>query len=125
MKAGEIQHFESQEGEKPFYVSHLPSSDFLGVSKGIKQVLWERGLWKEGMTKDGGHEHDKELSMIYVLGNQKDFADVVPSLKLLVEGRHRGVCLMLPKYHCELNPIELVWGRTKHWLRKVCTHWQV
>lgn len=33
-----------------------------------------------------------------------------------------GLALMLPKFHCEINPIELVWGRSKHWIRKHCKY---
>ena len=31
-------------------------------------------------------------------------------------------CLFLPKYHCELNPIERVWGRAKDHTRKSCKY---
>jgi hypothetical protein len=28
----------------------------------------------------------------------------------------------LPKFHCELNPIELCWGQSKAWVRKECDY---
>ncbi|CAM9225343.1 unnamed protein product [Choristocarpus tenellus] len=40
---------------------------------------------------------------------------------ILVE-RLGGHYLMLLKYHCELNPIEMVWGRTKHYVRSHCDY---
>ncbi|CAM9943500.1 unnamed protein product [Choristocarpus tenellus] len=33
-----------------------------------------------------------------------------------------GHCLMLLKNHCELNPIEMVWGRAKHYVRGHCDY---
>ncbi|CAM9185872.1 unnamed protein product [Choristocarpus tenellus] len=29
---------------------------------------------------------------------------------------------MLPKYHCELNLIEMVWGRAKHHVQAHCDY---
>ena len=29
---------------------------------------------------------------------------------------------MLLKFHCKINPIELVWGRSKAWVRKHCKY---
>ena len=44
--------------------------------------------------------------MVAVLGKQLDFKNVDPSLMVLVKG-YGGVAIVLPKFHCELNPIEL------------------
>jgi len=47
-----------------------------------------------------------------VLSLQPDFKNKKPLLQLVVEkAGHK--CLFLPKFHCELNPIEMVWGQTK------------
>lgn len=59
--------------------------------------------------------------MEHVFGEQKDLKEVSSSLVLLLQ-RHGVVCLMLPKYHCECNLIELVWGRAKDWTRKNCKY---
>ena len=32
------------------------------------------------------------------------------------------ICLFLPKYHCELNPIECVWCKAKKFTRAHCTY---
>ncbi|CAM9358883.1 unnamed protein product, partial [Choristocarpus tenellus] len=84
--------------------------------KGVRQILQESVFFIPRMTKDGGKDRNKSTSMAYVLGEQLDFKVVKPSLKVLVDclGGH---CLMLPKYQCELNPIEIVWGRVKLYVR--------
>jgi hypothetical protein len=47
-----------------------------------------------------------------VLSLQSDFVNEKPLLQLMIEkAGHK--CLFLPKFHCELNPIEMVWGQMK------------
>ena len=42
---------------------------------------------------------------------------------MIVDAGHK--CLFLPKFHCELNPIEYYWGWTKYYYRERCTgQWQ-
>ena len=48
-----------------------------------------------------------------VLSLQDDFVNEKPLLQHYLEGRGH-VCLFLPKFHCELNPIELLWGYAKY-----------
>ncbi|CAM9452654.1 unnamed protein product, partial [Discosporangium mesarthrocarpum] len=31
-------------------------------------------------------------------------------------------CLVLPKYHCELNPMEMVWRRSKCFVWRHCKY---
>ncbi|CAM9916816.1 unnamed protein product [Pylaiella littoralis] len=122
LKKGKVQHLTFQVGEVPFYA--MDAEDHIGKVKGLKQTLFERGLLVPGMTKTGakrGAEPNPELSMVAVLGAQLDFATVEPSLVLLVR-RCGGDAFMLPKFHCEINPIELVWGRSKHWVRQTCKY---
>ena len=122
IRKGEWQNLTFQPGDAPpFYALHMEAADYVGRVKGMKQILWERGLFKPGMTKDGGKVKDPTLSMEYVLGNQPDFKAVPSSLQVLVE-RLGGRSLMLPKYHCELNPIELMWGMSKFLVRRVCDY---
>lgn len=124
LPAGTIQHLVFRRGDDPpFHSPHLRPSEYIGKVKGMRQILWERGLLVKGMSKTGGSGEKQDLSksMEHVLGEKKDFKEVDSSLVLLME-RHGGGCLMLPKYHCECNPIELVWGRAKDWTRKNCTY---
>lgn len=47
-----------------------------------------------------------------VLSEQADFRSEKPLLQIVIEkAGHK--CYFLPKFHCELNPIEMVWGWAK------------
>jgi len=48
-----------------------------------------------------------------VLSLQDDFVNKKPLLQHYLEGCGH-VCLFLPKFHCELNPIEMLWGYAKY-----------
>ena len=49
-----------------------------------------------------------------VLSLQEDFANEKPMIQHYVES-HRHVCMSLPKFHCKLNLIEMVWGFMKYY----------
>ena len=120
IKKGEWQELTFQPGDgEPFFEPR--KENYVGMVKGMRQILWERGLFKVGMTKDGGKSKDPAMSMQHVLSEQPDFKAVPSSLEILVK-RLGGASLMLPKYHCELNPIELVWGLSKHLVRERCNY---
>lgn len=63
----------------------------------------------------GDGDGDNELSgdvyccMEKCLSNQDDFLNEKPLLQLVIEEAGH-ICLFLPKFHCELNPIEMYWG---------------
>lgn len=60
----------------------------------------------------GDLERSRDCCMRRVLSLQPDFLAEKPLLQLVIEqAGHK--CLFLPKFHCELNPIEMVWGQTK------------
>ena len=53
-----------------------------------------------------------DCCMQHVLSLQPDFQCEKPLLQLLIEkAGHK--CLFLLKFHCKLNPIEMVWGQAK------------
>lgn len=57
-------------------------------------------------------ERPGDCCMQRVLCLQEDFKNEKPLLQLIIEqAGHK--CLFLPKYHCELNPIEMVWAQMK------------
>jgi hypothetical protein len=89
----------------------------------------ERGL---GMVSDGkgGLVWDKRLNMkrekgqgppsaVVLLSEQPDFKSQLCALEELIISRGHLV-ERYPKYHCELNPTEKVWGYSKRVLRKIC-----
>jgi len=56
---------------------------------------------------------DKWCCMYKVMSLQDDFVNEKPQLQHDLEARGH-VCLFLPKFHCELNLIELVWSYAKY-----------
>ena len=78
-----------------------------GVPKGMKAVLEECGVNTEQMRAD---------DMRTVLSFHDDFFNEKTIVeKLITDKGHK--CLYLPKFHCELNPIERVWGQAKVYTR--------
>lgn len=48
-----------------------------------------------------------------VLLEQTDFLTEKPLLQIVIEAAGHK-CYFLPKFHCELNPIEMYWGWVKN-----------
>ena len=67
-----------------------------------------------GVSELNNHDgnHPTDCCMQQLLSLQDDFKNEKPLLQLIIEGAGH-TCLFLPKFHCELNPIELVWGQAK------------
>ena len=80
------------------------------TSKGLRQVLLERGLWDSSLSV-------KEARIL--LSKQKDFAE---QKEWLEETLLDAGCAVdfYPKYHCEFNYIEMFWGAAKAWSRAHC-----
>lgn len=110
--------------------------------KGIKNVLSERGEWKEGMnlicnacTDKKTEEQRIEMEEAgcfggrtrkyccarYVMKNQPDFLAQREWLREVVEDAECKI-MYYPKYHCELNYIEMVWAYIKQYARRHCTY---
>ena len=51
--------------------------------------------------------------MSRVLSLQSDFKSEKPLIQKYIEERGHK-CIFLPKFHCELNPIKMVWGYAKY-----------
>jgi hypothetical protein len=85
-----------------------------GAPKGIKQVLLERQLWGTGMKLPEARA---------ILSNQPDFLAQKSMLEEYVVEQGSGhVVLFLPKFHCELNFIEMYWGALKYYCRHNCDY---
>eukprot|EP00732_Lithocolla_globosa_P002572 Lithocolla_globosa_v1_NODE_1727_length_2377_cov_16.907407.p2 type:complete len:243 gc:universal NODE_1727_length_2377_cov_16.907407:1199-471(-) len=93
---------------------------YIGKPKGKKQILWERGLWVEGMKGPvKGKPLDPALNMDEVLRSCRDFREEKSALQALVEGRGH-ILIMSPKCSPELAGvgIEYVWGKSKQVFRR-------
>ncbi|KAF7371742.1 hypothetical protein MVEN_00030700 [Mycena venus] len=92
-----------------------------GVQKGLKTVLEERGFNVKGMKakcKPVCPFESENCCMARLLSQQDDFVNQVSLLeKLITEAGHE--CMFLPKFHCELNPIEMYWGWCKYRYREI------
>ena len=113
-KSGDTQHLVFQDGdEPPFYDPN--AVNFVGKPKGAKQIAYERSLWRPGMVlKD---ETDTSRSIFHALNKCSDFHIFIKSiLQELIEGLGH-CCDFLPKFHCELSPIERVWAKSKKYVR--------
>jgi transposase len=83
-----------------------------GEMRPMKSLLEERGLYQPDMDK---------AAMAAVLAAQHDFIEQRTLVEELLVDLGHG-CLFLPKCHCEMNPIELVWSAAKRYCRKHCKY---
>ena len=82
-----------------------------GTAKGMKAVLEEIGINTNNMVAD---------DMRLVLGHHYDFQNQKTIVEKYLIGEGFRV-VFIPKFHCELNPIERVWGQAKVFTRKYTT----
>jgi hypothetical protein len=80
------------------------------VPKGLQQVLEERGFNVTHMRAKCQPVcpfENYDCCMARLLSHQDDFANQTSELEqVIIDAGH--LCLFLPKFHCELNPIEMV-----------------
>ena len=116
------QHMTFKRGDRPpWYEPRLAKAKYIGQPKGVKQILWERGLWNEKLSLDGGKDKIKSQSARHLLSIQPDFMAQKSQLEELV--LERGFSIdMTPKYHCELVALERRWGRSKWYCRCHCKY---
>ena len=94
---------------------------FSGLPKGLKVVLTERGLWKDGMRL---RCNDKCLGSTMccarnTIDHEHDFMEQKCMLEELIVAAGQMI-IFYPKFHCELNFIESFWGADKVYVRKNC-----
>jgi len=81
-----------------------------GEAKGLKQTLEERGFNTQGMRAKCSpvcHIENTNCCMARLLSRQDDFRLQESLLEQKIKARGH-MCVFLPKFHCELNPIEMV-----------------
>jgi hypothetical protein len=119
--------------QEMFYLDDSDPDNIVAVPKGIKMILKERNLWPRGRFnlscklvadhKDDGSCCARKLMSIQpdFLENNTKLADCAETfsnsrddLEVLID--------FLPKFHCELNPIELCWSESKRHVRKECDY---
>ena len=84
----------------------------IGVAKGMKKVLQERGINTESLNGE---------QMRIILANHDDFRSEKPKvIRFLVTRGHTA--LFLPKFHPEINPIERVWAQSKRYTKAYCKY---
>ena len=91
--------------------------------KGMKQVLVEWGLWnnKLNMQCKACPDDGTACCAKHILELQPDFKGQKSLVQEVIEVAGH-LCIILPKFHCELNFIEYFWGAVKRWLRKHCDY---
>ena len=85
----------------------------IGVPKGLRVILQERGVDTTNMNADQMRE---------VLKQHPDFRDEKCRIERLLVEEHNHIAYFLPKYHCELNPIERVWAQAKRYSKAYCKY---
>jgi len=81
-----------------------------GKPKGLKSVLEERGFDLTGLRSKCSPVcpfESQGCCMARLLSQQDDFRNQLSMLEQLIHDAGHE-CLFLPKFHCELNPIEMV-----------------
>jgi hypothetical protein len=81
-----------------------------GRPRGLQSVLAERGFDTKNMRAKCSPVcpmENESCCMARLMSKQEDFINQPSQLEtLIIESGH--LCLFLPKFHCELNPIEMV-----------------
>jgi hypothetical protein len=123
-------HQQVQIEQEMVYPADHPT--FASLPKGMLAVVEERGLLpverskllqkcKQCKLKEVRHSSITDCCLDRILSLESDFSNEKSALRDLVENRGH-MCLFLPKFHCELNPIELAWGASKASCRQDCDY---
>lgn len=98
-----------------------PNGDVVIMPKGINRILTERGLMKKFSLKCTGECTSVECCARSLLSNQPDFKAQKTWLEeIVVEAGH--LMILIPKFHCELAFIEMVWCEMKRQARELCDY---
>jgi len=99
-----------------------------GKPKGMKQVLTDRGLWRNGLQKTCAMCRNDDIDPARVdccaeriLELQPDFAAQGSMLEEIAKEEGQFI-IFYPKFHCEFNFIEMYWGASKRYTRQHCDY---
>src|SRR3984957_13435585 len=81
-----------------------------GEPKGMKQILKERSLWRNGLLLICKNKKNQDPK----LDGKCDPEETIEAAGHL--------CIFLPKFQCELNFIEFFWGAVKKYLQEHCDY---
>ena len=88
-------------------------SETPSIAKGIKAVMKERGIWQEKLRGKCSKKHTSDSCCnARILEMQPDFMEQKSSVQEVIEAAGH-LCIVLLKFHCELNFIEFFWGAVK------------
>ncbi|KAF9504799.1 hypothetical protein BS47DRAFT_1374361 [Hydnum rufescens UP504] len=87
-----------------------------GAARGLQTVLEEHGIDTKGICAKCSPIcpfKNERCCLAHIFSKQHDVINQVSMLEELITkvGHH---CIFLPKFHCELNPIEMYWGYSKY-----------
>ena len=85
----------------------------IGIPKGLRVILEERGVDTQGMNGDQMRE---------ILGGHEDFRNEKSLIERFLTEEKKHIVYFLPKFHPELNPIERVWAQSKKYTRAHCKY---
>ena len=124
-------------------VHEQPMVNENGEQLGVRSLLTQRGLFeadllltcdictkgKKATKAERLGKHPKCCNS-YILSQQPDFLAATESTWLAetgaklknAEGQRYVYVHFFPKFHCECNPIELIWAYIKHYFREHCKY---
>jgi hypothetical protein len=91
------------------------------VAKGIKAILTEHGLYTDHLRGKYKKCTSDSCCSKRILELQPDFRQQKSLVQEVIEAAGH-LCILLPKFHCELNFIEFLWGAIKKYLRDNCDY---
>jgi hypothetical protein len=121
----ELQRMCTSNGIETEVTENVIQSGWNGKAKGLRQILWERGLLdpnlkytKQGPTDEDGNV-DCSRSLTCLMAACPDFKDELNALQHLGD-RLGVVVLSTPKYHAELagEGVEYIWALCKNWFKR-------
>jgi hypothetical protein len=104
----------------PSHEGEVVESDYR-MFKGMARILQERGRITPDQKMRGQcagfkcrkDDSAKDCCMRKMLYNEPDFKDAKPHIQEYLESEGQ-ICIFYPRFHCELNFIEQIWGAAKY-----------